>query len=297
MQPLPLRLLSKKLKAAAAQDGGGRYQNASRELVRSRHPTWTAEQIEAAAKAEWETAARSYFEQTLLLCRKLRPKARFGFYNWPQGSLKILGGSCGGTPEGCNGFTAEERALDDRLGWLWAASGALFPSNYVCGSGTAGPWGQGNTTAEAMRVANGSIPVYPFIWMKQCGPKPYYSHFVPPAVMEMTIDMIESFGAAGVMVYGEAAHDASTEAQCAATKHYLETTLGPQMLKSQQLAASCRASRCSGHGRCAREIVFERLAPRDTRCVCDAGFTGQSCASSVDVSVERRKTLRRPRSL
>jgi len=154
------------------RDGGGRYQNASRTLVRGRHPTWTAEQIEAAAKKDWETAARGYFEQTLLLCRKLRPRARFGFYNYPAGSLKILDGSCGGTPEGCNGFPAQERALDDRLDWLWAASGALFPANDVCMSGTKGPWGQGNTTAEAMRVANGSIPVYPFIWMKQCSPKP-----------------------------------------------------------------------------------------------------------------------------
>ena len=158
--------------SATLCDDCGLYQNASRALVRSRHPTWNESQVELAAKEEWEKATRAYFEQTLLLSRKLRPGARFGFYNWPSGSDKIGSGSCGGTWHGCNAFTATERGYDDRMDWLWAASGALFPSNYICSVG-GGPWGQGNGTAEAMRVAeNYSIPVFPFIWNKQCLPDP-----------------------------------------------------------------------------------------------------------------------------
>ena len=153
-------------------NGCGVYQNASRALVRKRHPTWNESQVEVAAKIEWEVAARAYFEQTLLLSRKLRPRAKFGFYNFPSGSDKIASGSCGGTWHGCNAVTPIERSYDDRVDWLWAASGALFPSNYVCSVG-GGPWGQGNATAEAMRVAsNLSIPVFPFVWPKQCLPDP-----------------------------------------------------------------------------------------------------------------------------
>ena len=285
-------------------DNCGVYQNASRALVRSRHPTWNASQVEAAAKEEWETATREYFEQTLLLSHKLRPFAKFGFYNWPAGSNKIASGSCGGTSHGCNDVTATERGYDDRMHWLWAASGALFPSNYICSVG-GGPWGQGNGTAEAMRVAaNHSVPVFPFIWSKKCLPDPYYSNFVNASVMQMDIDIIQSFGTAGVMIYGEAPHDASTKEQCAATKSYIESTLGPQMLASQQATESCRAAQCSGNGNCARAIEFERMAPRNTRCVCDSGFVGEKCDQhqkdvnmpiklddGANVSLTSRKTI------
>ena len=99
--------------------------------------------------------------------------------------------------------------------------------------------------------------------------------------MKMDIDIIQSFGTAGVMIYGEAPHDASTKEQCMATLNYIETTLGPQVLASQQATATCRAAQCSGNGNCARAIEFERMAPRDTRCVCDKGFTGEKCNQYV----------------
>ena len=127
-------------------DNCGPYQNASRALVRSRHPSWTGAQVETAAKEEWETAARAFFEQTLLLARKLRPNAKWGFFGFPAGSDKIIE-SCDGSWHGCNSYTETERGYDDRMDWLWDASSALFPSNYVC-SDTGGPWGQGNGTAE-----------------------------------------------------------------------------------------------------------------------------------------------------
>lgn len=49
-----------------------RYQNASLDLVRSRHPTWSVAQVAAAAKAEFEAAAVEFLRATVQLGKKLR---------------------------------------------------------------------------------------------------------------------------------------------------------------------------------------------------------------------------------
>ena len=112
--------------------------------------------------------------------------------------------------------------------------------------------------------------------------------------MDADLDMIQSFGAAGVMIYGEAAHDASTKEQCAATKHYVEATLGPQILARQHTAEACRATQCSGHGNCGRAIEFKSLAPRDARCVCDPGFSGPTCETARNMHARQRSELLEP---
>jgi hypothetical protein len=100
--------------------------------------------------------------------------------------------------------------------------------------------------------------------------------------MAADVDIIQSFGTAGVMIYGEAPHDSSSETQCLATKNYVETTLGPQLLKSQRAAKACRSQKCSGNGNCARAIEFDAMAPKDTCCICDSGFSGASCEQLIE---------------
>lgn len=56
-----------------------KYQNYSRQLVWDKNPSWTAEQVEAQAKTEFETAAVKLFVASLELARKLRPNAIWGF--------------------------------------------------------------------------------------------------------------------------------------------------------------------------------------------------------------------------
>ena len=56
-----------------------KYQNYSRQLVWKKHPSWSAEQVEAQAKTEFETAGVKMFVASLELARKLRPNAIWGF--------------------------------------------------------------------------------------------------------------------------------------------------------------------------------------------------------------------------
>ena len=60
------------------------YKIKSIELVRQRHADWPMTDLVLEAKDEFETAARAMFEQTIRLGKRLRPKALWGFYGFPD---------------------------------------------------------------------------------------------------------------------------------------------------------------------------------------------------------------------
>lgn len=52
--------------------------------VNKKHPTWTRDQVEAQAKIIFENSAVNFINRTILRARKLRPKAKIGFYGFPH---------------------------------------------------------------------------------------------------------------------------------------------------------------------------------------------------------------------
>eukprot|EP01047_Picozoa_sp_COSAG01_P034216 COSAG01_NODE_2560_length_7453_cov_14.661817_4_plen_580_part_00 len=102
------------------------YINASVAKVRAQHPSWPDERVYAAAKTEFETAARALFTQTIDLARRMRPKMSWGFYGFPAAC------GCGKNAEH-NG--AHDRCdvpnQNDALSWLWPHVSGLFPSAYI----------------------------------------------------------------------------------------------------------------------------------------------------------------------
>lgn len=61
------------------------YQNKSMDMVRAAHPDWTNEtQIAEEAAKEFNAAAQTFYKTTLSFLRKIRPKARLGFYGSPS---------------------------------------------------------------------------------------------------------------------------------------------------------------------------------------------------------------------
>lgn len=104
------------------------YQEASKALVKARHPEWRPEQVEAAASAEFEEAARKFMEETLKLGQNQRPNGLWGFYGFPncynyysRKSARYTG-EC---PE------VEKKRNSEQLGWLWNVSSALYPDIYL----------------------------------------------------------------------------------------------------------------------------------------------------------------------
>jgi hyaluronoglucosaminidase len=52
--------------------------------INKKHPSWSREQIEAQAKIVFENSAVNFMNRTILRARKLRPKAKVGYYGFPH---------------------------------------------------------------------------------------------------------------------------------------------------------------------------------------------------------------------
>jgi hyaluronoglucosaminidase len=112
-----------------------RYQNYSIELVRAKHPKWDMEKIVETAKYEFESAATTWFVQTLETCKRLRPRAKWGFYGLPLNDANCTYNltnhqfTCGYDLPGPSGKIL--RQYSNKQNPIWEASTALFPSIYI----------------------------------------------------------------------------------------------------------------------------------------------------------------------
>lgn len=103
------------------------YWRASEELVRAEHRDWDPQRVAAAAKADFEGAARRFMEETLKLAQKHRPSGLWGFYGFPncynfyKERVTNYTGEC----------PAVEMKRNEQLQWLWNVSSALFPDIYL----------------------------------------------------------------------------------------------------------------------------------------------------------------------
>jgi len=142
-----------------------RYMEASRQLVQEDHPDWSEDQVEAQAKIEFEEGAKKYFLETLKKAQEMRPNAKWGFYGYPNrvyfDSSRELG----------VGYPEKSKRYNDRLGWLWDASDAIFNSIYQFYPSDRSEFVNDRNeiyitenVQEAIRVANGKKPVIPFTW-------------------------------------------------------------------------------------------------------------------------------------
>lgn len=60
------------------------YQDRVRSFIRARHPSANDEEIEAISEKEWNEKSRAFMFETIALCKRLRPKAQWGFFGYPK---------------------------------------------------------------------------------------------------------------------------------------------------------------------------------------------------------------------
>jgi hyaluronoglucosaminidase len=244
-----------------------RYQNYSIFLEKQKHPTWSKEQIEAEAKKSFEASASKFFVETLNTCRKMRPKARWGFYGLPMNFYEPCTGS--GSDAKC-GYDSPMGALyrnySDRQIPIWEASTALYPSIYM-------PVGHTpdtnaayvrSTAKEAVRCAAGKIPVYPFFWNYYHDGKTLLAVGDLVSGMELPYDM----KCDGVVFWGS-----SPELRNTSFLTYVEKNTGPIAVKFLTPLCQCSKTNCNGHGRC--------MPSTSTECQCYRGYTGQHCETQL----------------
>lgn len=140
------------------------YRQRSRTLVQGQHPDWPAPWVEAAARDQFQEAARAWMADTLKLGQALRPRGLWGFYGFPDCyNYDFLSPNyTGQCPPGIS-------AQNDQLGWLWGQSRALYPSIYMPAELEGRGKGQmyvRHRVGEAFRVALGvgdpNLPVLPY---------------------------------------------------------------------------------------------------------------------------------------
>lgn len=287
------------------------YWEASRSLVRSRHPDWSPAQVEAAARREFEDAARKFMEETVKLGQEERPGGLWGYYGFPD---------CYNNNDGSN-YTGEcpvvERKRNDELLWLWNASSALYPDIYLSllqrGLHREVLLYTRHRILEAMRagaqVAPSAPPVYPYSRIVYT----YTLEFLSQEHLVYTIGESAALGSAGVVLWGNGDFSKS-KATCEAVKSYLDGTLGSYLVNVTSAAALCSQMLCSSRGRCQRtdpssgaylhldparwKVVSDRtpggrrnytvlgrtqtqeveLMMSEFRCQCYPGWGGESCS-------------------
>lgn len=139
------------------------YWEASRALVKAKHPDWSPAQVEAEARVKFEEAGWRFMEETLKLGERERPNGLWGYYGFPNcynyynEKIKNYTGEC----------PPVEVKRNNRLLWLWNVSSALYPDVYLSlslrGRGREVLFYTHHRILEAMRVgAPSALPVFTY---------------------------------------------------------------------------------------------------------------------------------------
>uniref|UniRef100_A0A3B3ZLK3 Hyaluronidase n=1 Tax=Periophthalmus magnuspinnatus TaxID=409849 RepID=A0A3B3ZLK3_9GOBI len=225
------------------------YWEGSKALVWSKHPDWSPEQVETAARMEFEKAGRQFMEETLILGRNEKPNGLWGFYGFPN---------CYNYYKSTN-YTGEcptiERKRNDELFWLWNVSSALYPDIYL-----SLPLRDLDEEVylychyrilEAMRAASQATPQNPPVFPYARIVYTYSLDFLSQEHLVYTIGESAALGSAGVVLWGD---NMFSKSQVKLLKEILviDETLGPYLVNVTSAAALCSQTLCSSHGRCQR---------------------------------------------
>ncbi|XP_053932571.1 hyaluronidase-3 isoform X2 [Cuculus canorus] len=267
------------------------YRAASEQWVQDRHGLLPARWQRRLAQREFEQAAQALMEETLLLGQTVHPEGLWGFYGFPDCLNRNWAKYANYTGQ-CQ---PAEVQRNNQLGWLWAASAALYPSIYLPPAlpPTLRRRYVHHRLREALRVAtfgaSGLLPVVAYSRLSfRRSPR-----FLELADLVDTIGESAALGAAGLVLWGDLSYSRSAES-CASLRHYLVSTLGPYVANVTAAAQQCSDRQCHGHGRCVRRQPHDlgsllHLGSGTAslgffRCHCYRGWSGEGCARRVQPS-------------
>lgn len=172
---------------------------ASQQYARQRNPGKTAAQIDQIAKAEFEVAAKRLMLDTISLCKQLRPKAKWGFYAYPD-------------------LWKPERFATATYAWMWEASDVILPSIYAVKKSVPDAGRPKatevklsdykkeirDTIALSRRYAGPDKPVLAFIWFRyhQVN-KDYGEQLVNDMDLDAMVNVPKAAGADGVIIWND----------------------------------------------------------------------------------------------
>ena len=213
----------------------------------------------SAARRDFDAAAQSFWTQSIELCKKLRPRGLWSWYNYPT-----------------NGDPRSD-------GWLYDAVDVLLPSIYLYGSTPAVNAASVDTVLNITRQVRDGVlnrtgrplPMYSYAWL---------DYDVPPSFgllegADLQTELARGaarWGLNGVIVWS-ATLDVNNATLCATPymSKYITSAAGPAILAAAKAADACASSRCSSHGTCWGGPIGSAGA-----CDCDAGWGGNDCSKA-----------------
>lgn len=197
------------------------YKALSRRLARERHPTRPESEVERLARAGFESAGRTFLEETLRACKAARPRAKWGYYGipWPH-----------------------HRTPTNRLDWLWKACDVFYPDSYMVYQGVedGAPLGPGQkprsyykggvqVSVGFAREIAGAKPVLAMIWCRYSELNKVHGEKMLEAA-DLRAMLLEPYlaGADGAIFW-----DAILKPELAQEyRRYIPATLGPELEKA-----------------------------------------------------------------
>lgn len=193
------------------------FQDDWRDYIRNHRPQLLAglepAQQEQVFMDTWLDTTREFFRRTIAEAKRLRPNAKWGFYNLPWGNYHMF---VNDHVEPHRSRRADlPRFWGEEMAWLWEECDAFYPSYYTPYVSVASPrTGQrqdsyeqntrwlNEMTAELLNYANGK-PVLPYIWYQyHDGGTSYGGPLVNDFNLRSMVEITGQAGATGVILWG-----------------------------------------------------------------------------------------------
>ncbi|XP_014217210.1 hyaluronidase A-like [Copidosoma floridanum] len=203
------------------------YKNMSVRLEQRKHGDWhDKDMVNEEAERSYERAAREFLRRTLEFAQTIRPRAKWGYYDYPF----------------CNNWSSRNRhdhcpdtivKENDQMSWLYENMSLLLPSVYLSPDLDADQrlgLVRGRVQ-EAVRIANkspnrGNVKVLPYYWYR------YRKNntFVEKTELKNTLEEVARNGGDGVVIWGMR-DDINSRGKCEDFLNYVWKVLGPVVLE------------------------------------------------------------------
>ncbi|KAI1729627.1 hyaluronidase domain-containing protein [Ditylenchus destructor] len=269
------------------------YRSLSTRDAKRRFPDLSDREAHKVGRELFNSAARQFIRETILLARKLRPYAQWGFYDFPL----------------CNYDSGESGEWECRkkfenynteLLWMYEYVKAFYPPIYLYDISQDPAIARRYVHAKILetrwvqfKLGKTKTPIYAYSKIEY-DPYQLDTPFYTDAAICSTLEYPANYGLKGVIIWSSSWNMTQ---RCGQIADYVSATLGPVTKQTHNRVARCAAKMCNNHGRCQLKNPQNESTgcahdyyPEDYTCKCDAGYTGEYCEN-----VEEGKSHRNSR--
>ncbi|CAI5440516.1 unnamed protein product [Caenorhabditis angaria] len=221
------------------------YKTESLKRARQNNPTASKEEITLIAREEYDSAAKKYFLETIRLGKRLRPKAKWGYYLFPKCNFNV--------DKTNNKCSDKMKVYNDNMDWLWKESQALFPSYYLSKKGEErhdiDKLNFAALISETQRVKKVYCPECEIHMFTGFEYDPYKnaSYMYTKASLRISLEYIMRHNLDGAVIWSTSKN---MKQRCDNITTYVNDYLGPHVQYINQDLDKCRKKICRGRGEC-----------------------------------------------